>query len=123
MANQVCTLVDELCLGRLGVISLVILSEQLVILFLPLSVQVVAILLAVFEVLLERAQVALVLLNILWRQRQSFRHAGWRVGWLVAPQEYVECIERLSQNIFISSSATAQYGALRALCLGALRPH
>lgn len=44
-----------------------------------------------------------------------FGMTGWRIGWLVAPESYVECLERLSQNIFISSSATSQYGALRAL--------
>ncbi len=44
-----------------------------------------------------------------------FGMTGWRVGWLVAPEEYTECIERLSQNIFISSSTSAQYAALRAL--------
>ncbi len=44
-----------------------------------------------------------------------FGMTGWRVGWLVAPENYVECLERLSQNIFISSSAPAQYAALRAL--------
>ena len=39
---------------------------------------------------------------------------GWRVGWLVAPQEYVEPIDRLAQNIFLAASTPAQHAALAA---------
>ncbi len=39
---------------------------------------------------------------------------GWRVGWLVAPQEYVSAIDKLAQNIFIATSSPAQYAALAA---------
>jgi aspartate/methionine/tyrosine aminotransferase len=39
---------------------------------------------------------------------------GWRLGWLVAPAEYVREMERLAQNAFISVSAPAQYAALAA---------
>lgn len=39
---------------------------------------------------------------------------GWRLGWLVAPEEYVDGIERLAQNIFIAAATPAQYAALRA---------
>ncbi len=39
---------------------------------------------------------------------------GWRVGWLVAPPEYVSAIDKLAQNIFIATSSPAQYGALAA---------
>lgn len=42
-----------------------------------------------------------------------FTMTGWRIGWLVAPEAYVESIDRLAQNIFISSSAPAQYAALK----------
>jgi aspartate/methionine/tyrosine aminotransferase len=39
---------------------------------------------------------------------------GWRVGWLVAPPEYVSAIDKLAQNIFIATSSPAQYAALAA---------
>jgi aspartate/methionine/tyrosine aminotransferase len=39
---------------------------------------------------------------------------GWRVGWLVAPAEYVDAIDRLVQNIFLAASTPAQYAALAA---------
>ncbi len=38
---------------------------------------------------------------------------GWRLGWLVAPMAYVESLDRLAQNIFLSSSAPAQHAALK----------
>ncbi|KAA3627285.1 MAG: pyridoxal phosphate-dependent aminotransferase [Proteobacteria bacterium] len=43
-----------------------------------------------------------------------FGMTGWRIGWLVAPLEYVREIEKLAQNIFISASTPAQYAALAA---------
>lgn len=39
---------------------------------------------------------------------------GWRIGWLVAPPEYVPALERLAQNLYISVSTPAQYAALAA---------
>ena len=39
---------------------------------------------------------------------------GWRLGWLVAPQAYIDPIERLAQNIFIAPATPAQYAALAA---------
>lgn len=39
---------------------------------------------------------------------------GWRLGWLVAPEPYVESLDRLAQNIFLSCSAPAQHAALNA---------
>ena len=39
---------------------------------------------------------------------------GWRIGWLVAPSDYVREIEKLAQNVFISAAAPAQYAALAA---------
>jgi aspartate/methionine/tyrosine aminotransferase len=39
---------------------------------------------------------------------------GWRLGWLVAPEAYVESLDRLAQNIFLSCSAPAQHAALTA---------
>lgn len=40
---------------------------------------------------------------------------GWRVGWTVAPADAVGALDRLAQNIFLSTSTPAQYAALRAL--------
>ena len=40
---------------------------------------------------------------------------GWRVGWAVVPADCVPALDRLAQNIFLSTSTPAQYGALRAL--------
>lgn len=39
---------------------------------------------------------------------------GWRLGWMVVPQAYVDDVTRLAQNLFISASTPAQYAALRA---------
>jgi aspartate/methionine/tyrosine aminotransferase len=43
-----------------------------------------------------------------------FSMTGWRLGWLVAPAEYVAEMERLAQNAFICVSAPAQYAAIAA---------
>ncbi len=43
-----------------------------------------------------------------------FGMTGWRVGWLVVPDEFVETTEKLAQNIFIATSTLSQYGALAA---------
>jgi aspartate/methionine/tyrosine aminotransferase len=39
---------------------------------------------------------------------------GWRLGWLVAPEPYLDDIERLAQNIFLAPSTLAQHAALVA---------
>jgi len=41
-----------------------------------------------------------------------FNMTGWRLGWLVVPDELVAVIERLAQNFFICPSSVAQYAAL-----------
>ncbi|MBS0542062.1 MAG: aminotransferase class I/II-fold pyridoxal phosphate-dependent enzyme, partial [Proteobacteria bacterium] len=43
-----------------------------------------------------------------------FSMTGWRVGWLVVPDELVRPIERLTQNFFISVPTLSQYAALAA---------
>ncbi|MGB5324582.1 MAG: pyridoxal phosphate-dependent aminotransferase [Pseudomonadales bacterium] len=43
-----------------------------------------------------------------------FGMTGWRLGWLVAPEGLVRELEKLAQNLFISSSAPSQYAALAA---------
>jgi aspartate/methionine/tyrosine aminotransferase len=41
-----------------------------------------------------------------------FNMTGWRLGWLVVPDELVPALERLAQNLFICPSTVAQYAAL-----------
>lgn len=43
-----------------------------------------------------------------------FSMTGWRVGWMVVPQQLVRPIERLAQNFFISVPTLSQYVALAA---------
>lgn len=43
-----------------------------------------------------------------------FGMTGWRLGWLVAPREYVREVEKLAQHFFISASTPAQHAALAA---------
>ncbi|MGZ5030157.1 MAG: pyridoxal phosphate-dependent aminotransferase [Methylobacter sp.] len=44
-----------------------------------------------------------------------FGMTGWRVGWLIVPEEFVDATERLAQNIFIATATHSQYAALAAL--------
>jgi aspartate/methionine/tyrosine aminotransferase len=41
-----------------------------------------------------------------------FNMTGWRLGWLVAPEDVVPAIEKLAQNLYICASAVAQHAAL-----------
>ncbi len=43
-----------------------------------------------------------------------FGMTGWRLGWIIAPQGYVEALERLAQNLFLAPSTLAQHAALAA---------
>ena len=43
-----------------------------------------------------------------------FGMTGWRIGWMVVPQAAISGVEKLAQNLFISSPVTAQYAALAA---------
>ena len=43
---------------------------------------------------------------------------GWRVGWLVLPEDLVRPVERLAQNMFISAPHIAQLAALAAFDCG-----
>ena len=53
-----------------------------------------------------------------------FSMTGWRVGWLVVPDELVRPIERLAQNFFISVPTLSQYAALAAFdCRDELDAH
>ncbi|MCB1824889.1 MAG: pyridoxal phosphate-dependent aminotransferase [Candidatus Competibacteraceae bacterium] len=39
---------------------------------------------------------------------------GWRLGWLVAPEDHVGAVEKLAQNLFLAASTPAQHAALAA---------
>ncbi|MCB1776761.1 MAG: pyridoxal phosphate-dependent aminotransferase [Candidatus Competibacteraceae bacterium] len=39
---------------------------------------------------------------------------GWRLGWLVAPEDHVGAAEKLAQNLFLAASTPAQHAALAA---------
>ena len=43
-----------------------------------------------------------------------FGMTGWRLGWIVVPQEHVERATILAQNMYISASSISQYAALAA---------
>jgi len=43
-----------------------------------------------------------------------FGMTGWRAGWLIVPDAWVEATEKLAQNIFISTASHAQYAAVAA---------
>lgn len=43
-----------------------------------------------------------------------FGMTGWRIGWLVVPENYMEATEKLAQNLFIATSTHSQYAALAA---------
>ena len=40
---------------------------------------------------------------------------GWRVGWMVVPQNHIRVVERLAQNLFICSPHVSQFAALEAM--------
>lgn len=43
---------------------------------------------------------------------------GWRIGWMVLPEDLVRPVERLAQNLFISAPGIAQVAALAAMECG-----
>jgi aspartate/methionine/tyrosine aminotransferase len=40
---------------------------------------------------------------------------GWRLGYLIAPKEFIRPMQKIQQNLFISASSFAQWGALTGL--------
>lgn len=43
-----------------------------------------------------------------------FSMTGWRLGWLVVPDAYLDVVDRLAQNIFLAAPTLAQHAALAA---------
>ncbi len=44
-----------------------------------------------------------------------FSMTGWRVGWMVVPENHVRSVERLAQNLFICPPHASQIAALAAM--------
>ena len=44
-----------------------------------------------------------------------FSMTGWRVGWMIVPEDHVRQVERLSQNLFICPPHVSQLTALSAM--------
>ncbi|UWQ57024.1 aminotransferase class I/II-fold pyridoxal phosphate-dependent enzyme [Leisingera caerulea] len=44
-----------------------------------------------------------------------FSMTGWRVGWMVVPEDHVRVVERIAQNMFICAPHASQVAALAAL--------
>lgn len=43
-----------------------------------------------------------------------FGMTGWRLGWMVVPDAYLDAVDRLAQNIFLAPPTLSQYAALAA---------
>ena len=43
-----------------------------------------------------------------------FSMTGWRIGWLVLPEDLTVAVEQLAQNLFINAVTVSQYAALAA---------
>jgi aspartate/methionine/tyrosine aminotransferase len=46
---------------------------------------------------------------------KRYAMTGFRIGWLVAPAQYVAALQRLQQNLFICAGSVAQHAAIAAL--------
>ena len=44
-----------------------------------------------------------------------FSMTGWRIGWMVVPEDHVRVVERLAQNMFICAPHVSQIAALAAM--------
>ncbi len=44
-----------------------------------------------------------------------FSMTGWRIGWMIVPQDLVPCTERLAQNFYISPPTLSQVAATAAM--------
>jgi len=44
-----------------------------------------------------------------------FGMTGWRLGWMVVPEFYVDAIDRVAQNIYLAPPTVSQFAALTAL--------
>ncbi len=44
-----------------------------------------------------------------------FSMTGWRVGWMIVPEDHIRHVERIAQNMFICAPHAAQIAALAAM--------
>ncbi|WP_299963054.1 aminotransferase class I/II-fold pyridoxal phosphate-dependent enzyme [uncultured Roseobacter sp.] len=44
-----------------------------------------------------------------------FSMTGWRVGWMVVPEDHIRVVERIAQNMFICAPHASQVAALAAM--------
>lgn len=47
-----------------------------------------------------------------------FSMTGWRIGWMVVPEDHIRTVERIAQNMFICPPHASQIAALAALGAG-----
>ena len=52
---------------------------------------------------------------------KAYAMTGWRLGWVVLPQEAVRGFEKLAQHLFISAPAAAQHAAVAAFSAESLK--
>ena len=45
---------------------------------------------------------------------KTYAMTGWRLGWMVVPEDLVRPIQKVAQNVFISAPTVAQHAALAA---------
>ena len=50
-----------------------------------------------------------------------FSMTGWRLGWLIVPEDYLDAVDRLAQNLFLAPPTVSQYAALAAFEPGNLQ--
>jgi len=46
---------------------------------------------------------------------KAYAMTGWRLGYLIAPQEYIRPIQKIQQNLFICANSFVQWGGVAAL--------
>lgn len=43
-----------------------------------------------------------------------FGMTGWRLGWMVVPEAFIDAVDRVAQNLFLAAPTVAQHAALAA---------
>jgi len=49
-----------------------------------------------------------------------FAMTGWRLGWLIVPENFIDAADRYAQNVFLAAQTMAQIAALQALQPGVI---
>ena len=68
----------------------------------------------------QRAQTALALSQdvfVINSFSKYFGMTGWRLGWMVVPEHYIDDVDKLAQNLFLAAPTPAQYAALAAFSM------